>query len=125
MLVFKLDSRMLFTYRLTARSPDHHFENFSENCIDQINSPDEKPLSVQPSLVALVESAGSFGWNRLDSLLPDPVVTGVHISHDSDIRTKESYALNDGITGVVVPKEMIRNVSGQEYLIDSSYGHEY
>ena len=89
------------------------------HCLNiQIRSPRQKSETEELKLVALVETSVKLGWNdmlNLDKVDPTYHEHGYHdMLHEVlEPDFKEKYTLNAGLTGVVIEKAMIKNVSGK------------
>ena len=85
------------------------------HCLNiQIRSPRQKSETEELKLVALVETSVKLGWNEM--LHMDMVDMVDPIYHEREVLApdfKEKYTLNAGLTGVVIEKAMIKNVSGK------------
>ena len=92
------------------------FKNFKKvtqlHCLNiQIRSPRQKSETEKLKLVALVESSVKLGWNEM--LHMDMVDPTFHEREVLEPDFKEKYTLNAGLTGIVIEKAMIKNVSGK------------
>ena len=76
-----------------------------------MRSPRQKSETEELKLVALVETSVKLGWN--DMLNLDMVDPTYHEREVLEPDLKEKYTLNAGLTGVVIEKAMIKNVSGK------------
>ena len=64
----------------------------------------------EPKLVALVELSENLGWNEMVHIDAIQLIDQ-SIDFVNELESQEKYMLNAGLTGVVIDKEMIKNIS--------------
>ena len=65
--------------------------------------------SGEPKLVALVELSENLGWNEMVHIQ----LIDQSIGFVNELDSQERYILSAGLTGVVIDKEMIKNISAR------------
>ena len=63
----------------------------------------------EPKLVALVELSENLGWNEMVNMIDQSIDQSIDFVNE--LESQEKYMLNAGLTGVVIDKEMIKNIS--------------